>query len=98
METQGQRIKKIRQALNLSQEKFGEVFGINKQFVSLLENDKTFLNNEKLVKLGLDFHVNINYVLFGEGSMFLTAQENALIKKELRSEMLQILKEEGIIK
>lgn len=98
METQGQRIKKIRQALNLSQEKFGEIFGINKQFVSLLENDKTLLNNEKLVKLALDFKVNINYLLIGEGGMFFATQNNTVVKEELRSEMLQILKDEGIIK
>ena len=54
MDTQGQRIKKIRQALNLSQEEFGETFGIKKQFVSLLEKDKTFLNNDKLIKLRLN--------------------------------------------
>ena len=70
MTTQGSRLKKIRQALNISQGEFGEIFGISKQFVSLIENDKTYLNNDKLVKLLLDYNVNLNYLLGGIGEMF----------------------------
>ena len=97
METQGQRIKKIRQALNLSQESFGKIFDIGKQFVSLLEKDKTQLNNDKLVKLLFDYNVNINYLLGGMGSMFNTPQFEQ-VKGELLAEVRQMLKEEGIIK
>lgn len=70
METQGERIKQIRQVLKLSQDKFGEVLGIKKQFVSRIENNSVLLNNDKLVTLLLNFNVNINYVLGGIGEMF----------------------------
>ena len=97
METQGTRIKKIRQALNLSQDDFGKIFDISKQFVSLLEKDKTFLNNEKLVKLLVDYDVNINYLLAGKGQMFY-AQQFEKVQDELTQRVREILKQEGVIK
>lgn len=101
METQGSRIKKIRQALNFSQDKFGEIFGITKQFVSLLEKDKVFLNNDKLVKLLLDFDVNINYLLGGKGEMFNSksgAAQYEDVKASVMEEVRMMLRDEGIIK
>ena len=97
METQGIRIKKIRQALNLSQDDFGKIFDISKQFVSLLEKDKTFLNNDKLVKLCIDYDVNINYLLTGKGQMFI-AQQFEEVQDELTQKVREILKQEGVIK
>ncbi len=97
METQGQRIKKIRQALNLSQDEFGKIFDITKQFVSLLEKDKTFLNNDKLVKLLLDYNVNLNYLLGGIGNMF-NAPKFEQVQGDLALEVRKILREEGLIK
>lgn len=94
METQGQRIRKIRQALNLSQEDFGKIFDITKQFVSGLEKDKTFLNNDKLVKLLFDYNVNINYLLGGFGEMFnAPASNNA--KEDILKEISEILEKRG---
>ena len=97
METQGQRIKKIRQELKLSQDDFGKIFGISKQFVYLLEQDKTFLNNDKLVKLLLDYNVNMNYLLAGIGNMFI-ADEDKDNFKEVLDEVNQILIKYGIKK
>lgn len=95
MTTQGQRIKKIRQALGLSQEQFGVIFDIKKQFVSSLEKDKTFLNNDKLVKLLVDFNVNINYLLAGKGNMF-NAPQYEDVKGEILKEVDEILVKYGV--
>lgn len=95
METQGQRIKKIRQELNLSQEEFGKIFDIGKQFISLLEKDKTQLNNDKLVKLLFDYNVNINYLLGGIGSMF-NPPKFEDVKEEILTEVNRMLKERGL--
>lgn len=95
METQGQRIKKIRQSLNLSQEEFGKIFDIGKQFVSLLEKDKTQLNNDKLVKLLFDYNVNINYLLGGFGNMF-NPPKFEDVKEEILTEVNRMLKERGL--
>ena len=96
MDTQGKRLKKIRLALNLSQEEFGQLFEIGKQFVSLMENDKSFMNNDKLVKLLLDFNVNINYLLCGIGPMFLPPKYED-VEDELTQKVEAILKKNGII-
>ena len=45
----------------------------------------------------MDYNVSIDYILGGIGKPFITQQYNA-VKSELRSEVLQILKGEGIIK
>lgn len=71
MTTQGERLKKIRKELGLSQQKMGETLGISKQFFSILEKDKTLLNNEKLVALLRAYKINANYVLDGIGEMFI---------------------------
>lgn len=97
METQGMRIKKIRQALGLSQDKFGEIFDIKKQFVSLLEKDKTSLNNDKLVKLLFDYNVNINYLLGGIGEMF-NAPKYEQIEGSLTQVVEDILRKNNLIK
>ena len=96
MSTQGIRIKKIRQTLNLQQEEFGKIFGISKQYVSLLEKDKAFLNNDKLVKLLLDYKININYLLAGSGSMFV-APEFEKAQDEFSLKVEKILREKGLI-
>ena len=96
MDTQGKRLKKIRLALNLSQEEFGQLFEIGKQFVSLMENDKSFMNNDKLVKLLLDFNVNINYLLCGIGPMFLPPKYED-VEDELTQKVEAILKKDRII-
>lgn len=97
MTTQGERLKQIRQALRLSQDEFGKKLNVSKQYVSNLEAARNFLNNEKLVSLLVDFNVNINFLLAGVGKMFITPEYDT-VKNELRLEVLQILKDEGIIK
>lgn len=93
MEAQGERIKQIRQTLKLSQEKFGEVLGIKKQFVSRIENNSALLNNDKLVTLLLNFDVNINYVLAGKGNMFNNIKEQPK-EEEMKKWFNEMVREE----
>ena len=95
MSTQGIRIKKIRQALSLSQEEFGSFFEITKQYVSLLEKDKTFLNNEKLTILVEKFNVNLNWLIAGKGEMFIT-QTLPVDKAQLFAEFEEFLKNKNL--
>ena len=82
MSTQGQRIRKIRYDLKMLQAEFGQIFDIGKQFVSLLEKDEAQLNNDNLVKLLLNYHINLNYLLGGIGEPFLeTPQQDEQLKK-----------------
>ncbi|MDO5436683.1 MAG: helix-turn-helix transcriptional regulator [bacterium] len=96
METQGSRLKKIRQLLDLSQADFGEKIGVSKQYISNLEADRNFLNNEKLVSLLVDLNVNINYLLDGRGEVFIPENEDS--DEVLTRKVRAILKNEGLIK
>ncbi len=95
--TMGSRIKEIRNALNLSQEEFGQILNSGKSYVSAVENDKSKLSLENLVKLLMNHGANINYILCGIGSPFLD-RENKSLKDEIIQEVRNMLKNEGIIK
>lgn len=98
METQGERIKKIRLDLRLSQYKFGEGLGITKQFVSNVENGIAYLSNEKLTSLILTYNVNVNYVLTGKGEVFLDSDKKEEDKLENKiQEVVLKMKEKGLL-
>lgn len=96
MDTEGKRIKKIREDLKLSQDKFGEVFDCGKSFISAVENDKNKLSHDNLVKLLMNYNVNINYILAGIGNPFLTKQdkESLLDNDEIKENVRELIKEE----
>lgn len=81
--TQGERVKKIRQELNLSQDEFGKIFAIQRQMVSSIEKDKLKLNNEKLAFLCENYNINLNWLLCGKGDMFITAQPSTQDEKDI---------------
>ena len=95
MTTQGKRLKKIRLALNLSGEEFGKRIGVSKQYVSNLEADRNVLNNEKLVSLLVDFNVNLNYLIAGQGEMF-NAPKFEDVRGEILNEVDKLLKARGL--
>lgn len=96
MSTQGERLKKIRQALNMSQQEFGDKLEVSKQYFSNLENDRNTLSNEKLVSLLLDFNVNLNYLLGEVGELFVNSTQMTL-KQEILSEVETMLKNKGVL-
>lgn len=99
MTTQGERLKKIRRKLGLSQTELGEKLGFSKQYLSNIEADRNLMNNDKLVKLLVDFNVNINYLLAGVGEMFNTPTSNEDFRtSEMISLIDEALKRHGLIK
>ena len=95
--TAGLRIKEIRKLLHLSQEALGEVLGSGKSYISAVENDKSKLSVESLVKLLVNYRVNINYILAGIGKPIL-APEYEEVESDMESKVLEILKKQGVIK
>ena len=93
--TQGQRLKKIRKMIELSQDTLGAKLNVSKQYISNLEADRNLLNNEKLVSLLIDFNVNLNYLLGGIGEPFNPAQFED-VKDEILKEVEEMLKRRGI--
>ncbi|RAI13009.1 MAG: hypothetical protein DKM24_00995 [Candidatus Melainabacteria bacterium] len=99
MTTQGERLKNIRRKLGLSQAELGEKLGFSKQYLSNIEADRNLMNNDKLVKLLVDFNVNINYLLAGVGEMFNTPTSNEDFRNsEMISLIDEALKRHGLIK
>lgn len=99
MTTQGERLKNIRRKLGLSQAELGEKLGFSKQYLSNIEADRNLMNNDKLVKLLVDFNVNINYLLAGVGEMFNTPTSNEDFRtSEMISLIDEALKRHGLIK
>lgn len=95
MNTIGQRIKYIRQELKLSQEQFGQIFNSGKSYISAVENDKSKLSVENLVKLLVDYNVSINYLLGGVGEPFVSQNH---YDNTFEQNVVEVLKKYGLLK
>lgn len=98
MNNTGQRFKEIRQHLALSQQEFGSKLGLTSQGISNIEKNKSFLTLEKLQALKF-FNINLNYLIYGEGEMFITTLIHSTQSNhpDMEKVMLQLLKKNGII-
>jgi len=69
--TTGERLKKIRKTLKLTQDEFAKKIYSTHGFVSSVENSRFTMGAEFLYELNRQFNVNINWLLAGVGTMFL---------------------------
>lgn len=84
----GDRLKKIRGVLNISQTDLGENLGISKQGVSNIENNRNDLNSDMIKKLYKTYNINPNFLIVGEYPMFMSElQEKEAIIKELQGKL-----------
>lgn len=67
----GERVKKIRRELAISQKDFAAKLNIAASFLSEIESGKTKPGYNFLVKLAAEFDVNPSWILLGTGSMFI---------------------------
>lgn len=72
------RLKAVRKALNLSLDKISQLTGFSKSLISEAENGKKKPSSIYLFGLIDLFKVNVNYVLAGEGSMFLDTEKKEI--------------------
>jgi transcriptional regulator with XRE-family HTH domain len=79
MTTQGFRLKKIRQNLNVTQQDLADKLGLKIQSISKVENNNGYFSSEVLSKLLVEFNVNLNYLIGGIEPMFLTKQDKESI-------------------
>ncbi len=93
----GQRIKKIRKLLDLSQQELADELKITKQAISNMETGKSTAGINVLSKLLLDYNVNLNFLVGGKGSVFLDNEDNtASLKNTILKEVEKMLEERGI--
>lgn len=96
MKNIGYRLKEIRKAKNLTQQELGAVLSVSKQAIANVESGHNNPSIEFIGKLIENLDVNSNWFITGNGNMFNAAQFDAA-KGELRAEVMQILKEVGVI-
>lgn len=72
--TPGERVKKLRDFFNLTQDEFGKKLSVNHSFISRIEKNNSAMGAEFLYELNRQFNVNINWLLAGDGPMFLNAE------------------------
>lgn len=95
------RLKLLRNTLNLSQEEFGKRVGVTKTSISRLETGANKITDRMLVSISREFRVNIDWLKTGRGEMFLPisggsldelAEEYGLggLEKEIIQEFLKL--------
>lgn len=76
--TQGERIKEIRKALGLTQEKFGKQLGMKSNSISQLEKGVNNLTDQMSKAICREYNVNYDFLIYGEGDMFDSLPETIL--------------------
>jgi len=82
----GDRIKKIRKALKMSQISFSAQLGSSATSFSEIENNKYKPGFEILFKLATEYNANLYYLFFGKGEMFLDIGKDPLTQMKVEGE------------
>jgi transcriptional regulator with XRE-family HTH domain len=73
--TVGERVRRLRIELGLTQDELAQKAGISKSFLSDLENGKRSIGAETLLDLGRAMSVSLDYLMTGKGSDDQTSRE-----------------------
>lgn len=80
METINDRVKTLRKELGLTLEKFGEHLGVKKSTLSNIENNRYGVTEQMIKLIIREFNVDYEWLVNGEGEMFLDADDTILEK------------------
>lgn len=94
MKKQGLYLKTVREKLNISQVDFATKLGVKKQYLSAIENESKGLSKKIILQIKDLFGVNPNYLLMGEGEIFLKSPEESKVNPDLLSEIIKIAAED----
>lgn len=72
-----ERIKKVRKALDLTQQEFGERIGMKRNSIALIENGRN-TSDQTVFAICREFNVNEEWLRTGAGEMFKAAPSSAL--------------------
>ena len=76
-----QRFKEIRKSLNMTQTEFGAKIGKSLRAIQNYESGIRNINNDALLPLKNMFNVNIDWLITGNGNMFIDNKQNQNIAK-----------------
>ena len=79
--TENERVKELRKALGLTQEKFGERVGLKKSAISQIESGVNGVTDQLRLAVFREFNVNDDWLRTGEGSMFVEPDEDEEIAR-----------------
>jgi transcriptional regulator with XRE-family HTH domain len=75
-----ERLKAARETIGVNQTEFANTLGVAPSFISGIERDKKDVSRELLEKLIEKYHINANWILTGEGEMFLSQKPEVTAK------------------
>ena len=90
----GKRIKKVREVLNLTQKELCNIIGIGRAILTKYENGDLIPSQKFLKLLRYELKVNPNWILTGEGEMFLNDEKEKIIrieKQDVKGKLLPVL-------
>ena len=70
MKNTGERIKRVRTILKMSQQDLANELNVTKQAISNIENSKCAPSLALLSKLLVDYNVNLNFIIGNVGAVF----------------------------
>lgn len=76
------RLKASREKLNLNQKSFAKRLGITNSYISEMESGGKNITSNVLAKLAEVFDISPNWILLGEGGMFLKEEQGAIPEGE----------------
>lgn len=74
----GERIRKVRRELELTQESFCNRIGLKRNSISLVESDKRNISDQAILSICREFNVNEEWLRNGTGEMFKAAPSDVL--------------------
>lgn len=78
---EGQRVKEVRKALNLTMEEFGKSLGVTKAAISNIENGTRGLTDQMFLSICRVYNVNEEWLRSGTGEMFVPMTKDEQIEE-----------------
>lgn len=78
---EGQRVKEVRKALNLTMEEFGKSLGVTKAAISNIENGTRGLTDQMFLSICRVYNVNEEWLRSGAGEMFVPMTKDEQIEE-----------------
>ena len=79
-----ERIKKVREILDLTQEEFGRRIGSARNTIANYENGNRNPSNSVILSICREFDINEDWLRTGEGEMFCKLETNDIVAKATR--------------
>ncbi len=73
----GKRLLELRKSKGLSQEDFGKSISASRGQINNMEKGKVNCGIDFIIKIAATYHVNLNYLLVGDGDMYITGYATA---------------------